>query len=79
MYKFEDDQQVVPRQSSWFGFHNGTMLLSLPEQDIYKKDFIGLRTLDKAGKLFFLSVPGDHMRLGTDFVRKELCQWLGSD
>lgn len=61
LYLFEDDLQVVPKESTWFGFHDGHRLLSLKEQPIYYEDWIGLRKLDEGGKLHFLTIPGSHV------------------
>ena len=95
MFRFKDDTMVVPRDSAWFGWFNGTQLLMMNETALYKvrrlygicnpfdtgcvltlacmmcfgdrtgrrmcagllsvfeilqEDWIGLRTLDEAGK-----------------------------
>lgn len=78
MYMFEDDETVVPKESSWFaeviededddGDDNGkdgknrTVTL-LRDRRIYKEDWLGLKTLDDAGKIEFLTTPGAHVRL----------------
>jgi palmitoyl-protein thioesterase len=63
MYVFEDDDVVVPKQTSWFAEVNGTEVTALRERDMYKEDWLGLKALDKKGALEFKSTPGGHMNL----------------
>jgi len=56
---------VVPLQSEWFGFYKpgqAVQLYDLEDSDLYKNDTLGLQTLDSTGRLFKLSVNGDHLR-----------------
>lgn len=41
---------VVPRESSHFGFFNGSALLAMEETELYQQDWIGLRALDEGGE-----------------------------
>ena len=62
---FEKDEMVVPKESEWFGFYKEGQskdLYTMEESKLYKDDSIGLQTLDKTGRLFKLSVDGDHLR-----------------
>jgi palmitoyl-protein thioesterase len=70
MYMFEDDTTVVPKQSSWFADVNGTEVTELRKRDIYKEDWIGLKTLDKKGGLVFETTPGGHMTLSDKLLAK---------
>ena len=36
LYRFADDVTVVPRDSAWFGFYNGSRLLTLEETQLYQ-------------------------------------------
>nr|GLL16744.1 palmitoyl-protein thioesterase 1-like [Ipomoea trifida] len=61
---FESDGVVNPPLSSWFGFYqDGDSSRILPPQQtrLYKEDLFGLRTLDEAGKVKFIKVPGVHL------------------
>jgi palmitoyl-protein thioesterase len=69
MYIFEDDKTVVPKESGWFSEVNGTDITLLKDRDLYKEDWIGLKTLDKKGALKFETTEGGHMQL-TDKVLK---------
>ncbi|CAH0557399.1 unnamed protein product [Brassicogethes aeneus] len=54
-----DDNVITPWQSSQFGYYNGNgTVVEFTERSIYKDDRIGLKTLDKAGKLKIVTVPG---------------------
>ncbi|XP_019095698.1 PREDICTED: palmitoyl-protein thioesterase 1-like isoform X2 [Camelina sativa] len=62
LVKFQDDQVIVPNDSTWFGFYpDGDFENVLPAQQtkLYTEDWIGLKTLDVAGKVKFVSVPVD--------------------
>ena len=36
MFRFQHDVTVVPRDSAWFGFYNGTQLLTMQETALYQ-------------------------------------------
>lgn len=53
------DQVITPWQSSQFGYYDGNeTVIEMHEQDIYKEDRIGLKTLEKTGRLHLVTVPG---------------------
>ncbi|XP_039283760.1 palmitoyl-protein thioesterase 1 [Nilaparvata lugens] len=65
MVKFNQDTMVIPRESEWFGFYTpgqGINITSLRDSRLYKEDRLGLQKMDKAGKLHFLEVDGDHLQ-----------------
>ena len=43
MYRFTEDTMVVPRDSTWFSVYEGTELVPLQDQKLFKEDWIGLR------------------------------------
>ncbi|XP_045535258.1 lysosomal thioesterase PPT2 homolog [Papilio machaon] len=54
-----DDQVITPWQSSQFGYYDGNeTVVEMRNQDIYVEDHIGLKSLDVAGRLHLLTVPG---------------------
>jgi palmitoyl-protein thioesterase len=57
-----DDNVITPWESSQFGYYGvNNTVVNLIDRDIYKDDLIGLKTLDDAGKLKMITVPGvDH-------------------
>ncbi|XP_074272801.1 uncharacterized protein LOC141596511 [Silene latifolia] len=63
---FEEDTMIIPRKSSWFGYHpDGSTDVVLPfnETTLYKEDLIGLKTLHEVGKVTFKKAPGGHINL----------------
>jgi palmitoyl-protein thioesterase len=64
---------VVPKTSPWFQFYaDGSMskVVQLKETDTYTGDWIGLQTLDRAGKLFAHQCNCSHQ----DYPRPD-CKW----
>ncbi|KAF9545839.1 hypothetical protein EC957_010467 [Mortierella hygrophila] len=67
MFMFMNDVTVRPKETGWFGFQdeNGD-IIELEEQDQYKEDWLGLKTMDKAGKLEFEVIEGEHMQFSLE-------------
>ncbi|KAF9922868.1 hypothetical protein BGZ67_010224 [Mortierella alpina] len=67
MFMFENDITVKPKETAWFGFEdeNGE-IIDLEDQDQYKQDWLGLKTMDHAGKLVFDVLEGEHVKRGLD-------------
>jgi len=80
LVKFLRDEMVVPKESEWFGFfadNNSSAVVNLEETPLYKEDWIGLKTLDKAGKLHYLAVDGQHLQIPTtQFVSDIIDKYL---
>jgi len=65
MVMFTLDTMVQPRISEWFGWYTpGSDRDTIPynETQLYIEDWIGLRALDEAGKVFFISCVGNHLQ-----------------
>ncbi|KAG2238977.1 hypothetical protein Bca4012_023759 [Brassica carinata] len=76
---FEGDKIVVPKETCLFGFYpDGATTPLLPPQQtkLYTEDWIGLKTLDDAGKVKFVGVPGDHLEMAHDDVVKYVVPYL---
>lgn len=44
---------------SQFGYYDlNETVIEMKDRDIYKRDLFGLKTLDKAKKLHFVTIPG---------------------
>jgi palmitoyl-protein thioesterase len=63
---------VVPRDSAWFSWFDGKRIVPLKEQMLWYEDRLGLKELDESGRLWFKSLPGQHMQ----FSFKELTEIL---
>ncbi|XP_015595501.1 palmitoyl-protein thioesterase 1 [Cephus cinctus] len=80
LVKFENDTMVQPRESEWFGFYKpgqAVELETLQESKLYTEDRLGLREMDKDGKIHFLSVNANHLQF-TDvwFIENVINQYL---
>lgn len=65
LVKAEQDTEIYPNESEWFGFFaDGSLeeIHTYTQTQFYKRDNFGLRTLDEEGRLFFESTPGDHLQ-----------------
>ncbi|XP_042505215.1 palmitoyl-protein thioesterase 1-like isoform X2 [Macadamia integrifolia] len=76
---FEHDMVLVPRETSWFGYYpDGKFSPVLPPQQtaLYVQDWIGLKTLDDAGKVKYISVPGNHLEISQSVMKKYILPYL---
>nr|KJB49240.1 hypothetical protein B456_008G108300 [Gossypium raimondii] len=76
---FEDDTVLIPKETAWFGyFPDGAFEPVLPVQEtkLYKEDWIGLKTLDEAGKVKFVNVSGNHLQISTSDMKKFMVPYL---
>ena len=48
----------------------------VPQTKLYEEDWIGLKTLDDAGRVKFLSVPGGHLGILDSDVMKHIVPYL---
>ncbi|EER24662.1 Palmitoyl protein thioesterase containing protein [Coccidioides posadasii C735 delta SOWgp] len=79
MYMFKDDKLVVPKQSAHFAEVNSTTgyVKPLQERAIYTEDWLGLKVMDEAGSLEFLTVPGEHMQLSDRVLKEAFEKYFG--
>ncbi|XP_027360168.1 palmitoyl-protein thioesterase 1-like isoform X3 [Abrus precatorius] len=76
---FQHDTVLIPKESSWFGYYpDGFFKPVLPPQEtkLYIEDWIGLRTLDEAGKVHFISVPGKHLGISRKDMKQHIVPYL---
>ncbi|RZC77681.1 hypothetical protein C5167_003579 [Papaver somniferum] len=76
---FQNDTILIPKETSWFGYYpNGAFDPILPPQEtkLYIEDWIGLRTLDEAGKVRYLSLPGKHLEISQRDMKKYVVPYL---
>ncbi|KFY15962.1 hypothetical protein V491_05489 [Pseudogymnoascus sp. VKM F-3775] len=79
MYLFDEDVTVVPKESGWFAEVNGTEVTPLKERPIYTENWLGLKELDEAGKLKFLTAGGGHMRLSDEVLNSTFENFFGPE
>ncbi|KAJ4727252.1 palmitoyl-protein thioesterase 1-like [Melia azedarach] len=76
---FEQDTVLVPKETSWFGYYpEGSFDTVLPAQktQLYIEDWIGLKTLDAAGKVKFINVSGNHLHISRNDMKKYIVPYL---
>ncbi|XP_056174140.1 uncharacterized protein LOC115663600 isoform X1 [Syzygium oleosum] len=79
---FEQDSVLVPKETSWFGYYpDGTDDTVLPAQEteLYIEDWIGLKTLDEAGKVKFINVSGNHLQISLADMKEYILPYLVDD
>lgn len=65
LFQFENDTTVCPKESSHFGFWNGTRLLAAKETPQYT--LLGLDRLSENDALVLSYAPGRHMHISADW------------
>ncbi|KAK9911029.1 hypothetical protein M0R45_034955 [Rubus argutus] len=76
---FEHDTILIPKETSWFGYYpDGAFepVLSAQETVLYTEDWIGLKTLDEAGKVKFINVSGNHLSISKSDMKKYVVPYL---
>ncbi|XP_003462324.1 palmitoyl-protein thioesterase 1 isoform X1 [Cavia porcellus] len=79
MVKFLNDSIVDPVDSEWFGFYRSGQskeTVPLQETTLYIEDRLGLKEMDKAGKLVFLATKGDHLQLSDKWFYTHIIPFL---
>jgi palmitoyl-protein thioesterase len=79
---FEHDTVLIPRETAWFGYYpdgNFSVILPANETALYKEDWIGLKTLDDAGRVKYISVPGNHLGITPSDMLKHVVPYLEED
>ena len=76
---FTEDTMVYPKESEWFQelAADGTVQ-PLEESDFYKNDYLGLKTLNEAKKVQFVSVVGDHLQFTEADITNTIVPFLMS-
>lgn len=79
LVSFLQDTTVVPKDSSRFAdqdmFGN---FVPMTETRVYREDLIGIKQLDQAGKIEFLEVDDDHMRIPETMIHQVAKNYVGS-
>ncbi|CAN0921834.1 Biotin carboxylase 1, chloroplastic [Linum grandiflorum] len=76
---FDQDTILIPKETAWFGYYpDGAFGTILPvnETKLYVEDWIGLRTLDEAGKVKFVTMSGNHLEISESDMNKYIVPYL---
>lgn len=90
MYQFEDEDAVIPPESTWFGDvwqkppsddededEGERIVTPLRKRKLYQEDWLGLKKLDDRGALEFKKTPGKHMQIGEKVLREIFKRYFG--
>ncbi len=76
---FDADTVVYPKESEWFWeMEADGSVTKVEDTDFYKNDNIGLKALNEAGKVQFLSFPGQHLTITDDQIDNIISPFLMS-
>ncbi|KAK9071796.1 hypothetical protein SSX86_008225 [Deinandra increscens subsp. villosa] len=76
---FEQDTVVIPKETAWFGYYPDgqfTPVLAPQQTKLYIEDWIGLKTLDKAGRVRYINVTGNHLGISENDIKKHVVPYL---
>ncbi|GLU05540.1 hypothetical protein SLE2022_226370 [Rubroshorea leprosula] len=79
---FEQDNVLIPKETAWFGYYpDGAFKPVMPpdQTNLYTEDWIGLKTLDSAGRLHFVNVSGGHLGISREDMIKHIVPYLKKD
>ncbi|KAK6935138.1 hypothetical protein RJ641_035293 [Dillenia turbinata] len=78
---FDHDTVLIPKETAWFGYYpDGLFKPVLPTEEtaLYTEDWIGLKTLDAMGKVKYISLPGNHLGISRNDMKKYVVPYLDS-
>jgi palmitoyl-protein thioesterase len=69
---------IYPKETAWFQSlgEDGKTVLPLNGTAFYQDDFIGVKALNEAGKIQFVSLPGDHLQFSKEDTEKTFIPFL---
>lgn len=79
-----EDTIIVPKESEQFGMWQwgtsgkGSPIMSLQDSEGYKGDWMGLKTLNEAGKLHNSSFEGEHIRFSSEYWDTTVLPYLNN-
>ena len=75
---FERDSVIYPKESAWFQSlgKDGKTVMPLNATDFYQEDYIGVKKLNEAGKIQFVSLFGDHLQFSKEDTENTFIPFL---
>lgn len=79
MIKFNKDTTLIPKESAWFEEIDPDTgdVINFDKTTLYTQNLIGLRDLHFAGKLEFIDIDEDHMRIPQEFLVMIVQRFIG--
>lgn len=75
LVQFAQDEMVIPRESSLFGFYASNQtdkIVSLKQSNLYMEDRLGLKKLDQTNRLKLITIPGHHLQYSISWFLSEI-------
>ena len=74
---FSEDTMIYPKETAHFrSLDKQGNVMALEDMEFYKQDYIGLKTLNEAGKITFDTIEGDHLQFTTDYIKNTIIPFL---
>jgi palmitoyl-protein thioesterase len=74
---FTEDTMIYPKETAWFqGLDKHGQVVKLEDSDFYKEDYIGVKSLNEAGKITWSKIEGDHLQFTTEYIKDTLIPFL---
>jgi len=74
---FSEDTMIYPKETAWFqGLDSHGKVMKLEDQPFYSEDYIGLKSLNEAGKVTFSEIKGDHLQFTTTYIKETVIPFL---
>lgn len=76
---FTEDSVVYPKESEWFQQLEADDMVTpqpLADSAFWQDDYIGLRALDEAGKVDWISIVGDHLQFSQSDIDNTFIPFL---
>jgi len=74
---FTEDTMVYPKESEWFQQLDADgNVQALEDSDFYKNDYLGVKQLNEAKKIQFVSVVGDHLQFSQSDIDNTIIPFL---
>lgn len=81
LVKYTKDHVIYPNESEHFGYYadkTQTTMVKMADTELYKKDLLGLKALNDAGKIFFYNSPHDHLGMTLEEVHQFIFPHCGN-
>ena len=77
LVEFLKDTMIYPKETAQFGsLDDKKNPIKMEDQDIYKNDTFGLKTMNESGKIKVVTIDGDHLRFSKEDITNTFVPFL---
>lgn len=77
LVQFDKDSMIYPKETAQFAsLDSSDKLIPMEQQPIYTQDSFGLKTLNEAGKVKVVALPGDHLQFSQTDISNTFVPFL---